>query len=199
MLITSTLSTAIVTEYLITEKIRSIFFLSQLCFYIFVLIDKDFISYVEEVISMVFPREITHLLIINHENHLRMKELEDKLSNRARQLRTYVNECEKLKDAFVKTKEKENVVEEELDREKGRLKNSDSKVEFLLKDIDDLSVKKISLLQEIANLNTSTLAIPANHEKDMAKMIQNHFVTITKLKKENSTLKDKLSDEFVFV
>ncbi|KAG2230024.1 hypothetical protein INT48_003070 [Thamnidium elegans] len=128
-----------------------------------------------------------------------MKELEDKLSNRARQLRTYVNECEKLKDAFVKTKEKENVVEEELDREKGRLKNSDSKVEFLLKDIDDLSVKKISLLQEIANLNTSTLAIPANHEKDMAKMIQNHFVTITKLKEENSTLKDKLSDEFVFV
>ncbi|KAI8087207.1 hypothetical protein BDF21DRAFT_450375 [Thamnidium elegans] len=61
----------------------------------------------------------------------------------------YVNECEKLKDAFVKAKEKE------LDLEKGRLKNSDNTVEVLSTAIDDLSVKKTSLYQEIA--------IPANH------------------------------------
>ncbi|KAG2230678.1 hypothetical protein INT48_008019 [Thamnidium elegans] len=110
----------------------------------------------------------------------------------------YVNECEKLKDAFVKAKEEESSVEEELDLEKGRLKNSDNTVEFLSKTINDLSVKKNSLFQEIADLKTSMSAIPANHNRDMEKMMQNHFVTITKLKKENSALKDKLSDEFVF-
>ncbi|KAI8095330.1 hypothetical protein BDF21DRAFT_405670 [Thamnidium elegans] len=199
MFITSTLSTAIVTEYIITEKIRSIFFFSQLCFYIFVLIDKDFISFVDEVISMVIPKEIIHFFVTKHEHHLRIKELEDKLSDRARQLQSYVNRCEKLKYAFVKVKEEENSVQEELGLEKGRLKNSDDTVEFLSKTIDDLSVKKNSLFQEIADLKTSMSAIPATHNRDMEKMMQNHFVTITKLKKENSILKDKLSDEFVFV
>ncbi|KAI8094502.1 hypothetical protein BDF21DRAFT_408875 [Thamnidium elegans] len=199
MFITSTLSTAIVTEYIMTEKIRSIFFFSQLCFYIFVIIDKDFISFIEEAISMVFPKEITHFFVTKHQHHLRIKELEVNLFDRTRKLQMYVNECEKLKDAFVKAKEEENSVEEELGLEKGRLKNSDNTVEFLSKTINDLSVKKNSLFQEIADLKTSMSAIPANHNRDMEKMMQNHFVTITKLKKENSILKDKLSDEFVFV
>ncbi|KAG2228395.1 hypothetical protein INT48_000030 [Thamnidium elegans] len=81
-----------------------------------------------------------------------MKELELKLSNRAKQLRYYVNECEKLKNAFVKIKEKENAVEGELNLAKCRLKNSDDTVEVLLKAIDDLNVKKNSLYQEMASL-----------------------------------------------
>ncbi|KAI8073589.1 hypothetical protein BDF21DRAFT_400954 [Thamnidium elegans] len=93
----------------------------------------NFISFIEEAISMVFPKEITHFFVTKHQHHLRIKELEDKLSNRARQLRAYVNECEKLKDAFVKIKEKENVIEEELNFEKDRLKNSDDTVDFCLK------------------------------------------------------------------
>ncbi|KAI9259699.1 hypothetical protein EDC94DRAFT_585547 [Helicostylum pulchrum] len=104
--ITNKLSTAIVTEYIVNEKIRSIFFFTQLCLCIFVLIEKDFTSVVDEAISMVSPKELTHFFVINAKKRLRMKELEDKLSVRARQLRSYVNECETLKDAFVKIKEK---------------------------------------------------------------------------------------------
>ncbi|KAI8087475.1 hypothetical protein BDF21DRAFT_491922 [Thamnidium elegans] len=148
---------------------------------------------------MVFPKKIIHFFVKINANHLRMKELELKLSNRAKQLRYYVNECEKLKNAFVKIKEKENAVEGELNLAKCRLKNSDDTVEVLLKAIDDLNVKKNSLYQEMASLTAGMLAIPANHDKDMAKMLQTHFVTITELKRKNSALKDKVSDDFVFV
>ncbi|KAI9249940.1 hypothetical protein EDC94DRAFT_683068 [Helicostylum pulchrum] len=199
MFTTSASSIAIVIEYIATERIRSIFFSAQLCFYIFVLIENDFISFVDEAIAMVLPKEVARFFVQNAQKRLRKKELEEKLSVRARQLRSYVNAYEKLKDAFVKAKEKEDALEEELGLAERRLEKSDDRVRFLLKAIEDLSVTKTSLSQKIADMNTSMSAIPAKHEKDLAKMHQEHFVTINNLKKENASLKAKLSDGFVFV
>lgn len=50
---TNALPTEAVLEYVASEKIRTCFFLSQACFYIFVLQDKGFFTLISKTIKMV--------------------------------------------------------------------------------------------------------------------------------------------------
>ncbi|CAM0138435.1 unnamed protein product, partial [Umbelopsis sp. WA50703] len=127
----------------------------------------------------------------------RIEELEKDLFKTELYLRSFVKDFQSMNDTIVKSPRRVYMLETDVELARGDKKIADNYIKDLLKDRSMLETEVSGLSKDMKNLIAIKLSMEKKNAEEKHKIANRNFVTINKLKEENSKLRKYIADDSV--